>query len=348
MPTVLHVLPHRGGGAETYLALLEGISGYSQERFELAASRTALAAAPSIAWRLPQAARRMGAADLVHVHGDAAALLTLPLLGRGPSVWTTHGLHLLRRHRAVAGGVRRVIASTRVTICTSSAEARELSALAGGLAERVTVVPNGVARQPRDDALRARARAELEIGDDEVAVLFLGGLEQRKGPLDAVAAACDARAAGAPIVLLLAGSGPLADAVAGHAGEAVRPLGFREDPHMLLAACDVFVLPSSREGLSFALLEAMAHGLAPVVADGPGNPEAIGDAGVVVPAGDRRALGEALGALARDRERCHALGAAARARAEAEFPLARLLDGVRAAYERALTAPGPGGAGASA
>ena len=67
------------------------------------------------------------------------------------------------------------------------------------------------------------------------------------------------RRAGAPFVLLVAGDGPLAGALA---GERVRMLGQRDDVPALLAAADILVLPSAREGLSFALLEAMAAGLA--------------------------------------------------------------------------------------
>ena len=116
MPAVLHVLPHRGGGAETYLKLLEEIPGYTHEVFALAAASSARSAAPSIVRRWPALARRVRAAELVHVHGDAAALLSLPLLARAPSVWTTHGLHLLRRRPAVGRGVRAVIRRTRVTM----------------------------------------------------------------------------------------------------------------------------------------------------------------------------------------------------------------------------------------
>ncbi len=99
-------------------------------------------------------------------------------------------------------------------------------------------------------------------------------------------------------MLLVAGDGPQADEVAGLASRAIRPLGFRRDVDRLLVAADIFVLPSTREGLSFAVLEAMAQGLALVVSDGPGNPEAVGDSGIVVPAGDVDAWAAALAALA--------------------------------------------------
>ena len=48
---------------------------------------------------------------------------------------------------------------------------------------------------------------------------------------------------------------------------AVRFLGICEAPERVLQACDLFILPSQREGLSVALLEAMACGLVPIVSD---------------------------------------------------------------------------------
>jgi glycosyltransferase involved in cell wall biosynthesis len=226
---------------------------------------------------------------------------------------------------------------TRITICTSSAEAHELEAIAPRLADRLTVVLNGVAPSPPADPVTAAAvRAELGVGSEEIVALFLGELEPRKRPLDAIAAARSARAEGAPIVLLVAGRGPLEQTVREQADESVRVLGFRNDPDRLLAAADIFVLPSEREGLSFALLEAMGHGLAVVVADGAGNPEAIGDAGVVVAAGDRGELARALTELARDDNLRGSLGRAARKRIELELTPERLCVGVKEAYERAL------------
>src|SRR5207248_4687947 len=100
-------------------------------------------------------------------------------------------------------------------------------------------------------------------------------------------------AAGAPVTLLVAGEGPLAGAVERQAGDGVRPLGRRDDPEALLAATDALVMPSRREGMSMAVLEAMGRGVAVVVSDGAGNPETVGDAGLVTPAGDEAALAEA-------------------------------------------------------
>jgi glycosyltransferase involved in cell wall biosynthesis len=336
---VLHVLPHPGGGAETYLEQLRDLDGFDQRRFEIARARTPFAALPSLLARLPRLALARRSADLVHIHGDAAALLALPLLGRTPAVWTTHGLHLLRRRPALAPLARRVVASTGATVCTSEAEARELGRLAPDMRSRLLVVPNGIPLPaPLDDAVRAAVRGELGIGETEAVALFLGELEPRKRPLDAVQAAGLARSAGAPITLLVAGSGPLADTIAERAGPAVRVLGFRRDPQALLAASDMLVLPSAREGHSFALLEAMGLGLAVVAADSPGMREALGEAGIVVPVGDPAALAHALVLLATDAKRRADLGRLARERVALQFTRERLRADVRAAYELALRA----------
>lgn len=357
MRRILHVLPHRGGGAETYIDLLEELDGCVHARTALSRDRAPAAAAMSLPAGLVRMRRGARGADLVHVHGDVAASLALaPLAGRR-WVWTTHGLHFLRRADgaalvAIGSALRRAIASAGATICTSQAERDELLALAGEAAgERLHVVRNGIALPPPACAeVRAAARAELGVGAGTLCVLFLGELEARKRPLDAVAAVQRARGGGADVVLLVAGDGPQAPGVRARAGAGVRALGRRDDVPRLLAGADVLVMPSEREGLSFAVLEAMGAGLALVVSDGPGNPEAVGDAGVVVPVGDVDALAGVLERLAARPLEVRRLGAAARQRIATTLTADALRAGVQAAYERAAaaTAPGRGAGGGSA
>jgi glycosyltransferase involved in cell wall biosynthesis len=131
------------------------------------------------------------------------------------------------------------------------------------------------------------------------------------------------------VTMLVAGEGPQSAELA---AAGARMLGFRRDPERLLAAADVLIMPSRHEGLSFAVLEAMAAGTACVVSDGPGNPEAVGDAGLVFPAGDEAAARAALTRLAEDPALRARLGAAARERAATQFSIPGFLARMGALY----------------
>lgn len=354
MRTVLHVLPHPGGGGETYIDLLEGLDGYEHERVALSVTRSRLRGVPSVLARLRKVRRLAREADVVHIHGDMAAMLAAPGLRERPLVITTHGLHRLRRSTAVAGGLvrrrlRAAVAASARTICIAHDERDDLAAaLPASLYNRLAVVANGVPVAPAAGAPeRQRAREASGLGEDEVGVLFVGQLEERKDPLGAIAAVEAARAHDANLVLLIAGGGPLEREVAAHEGPAVRALGHRDDLEDLYRAADLFLLPSHREGMSFALLEAMAHGLGPVVADGTGNVETVGEAGVVFPAGDVEAMSSRLAYLAADPEARAQLGAAARERVAGELSLDRFLTGTREQYEAAIAAGGQKGSAKS-
>lgn len=112
-------------------------------------------------------------------------------------------------------------------------------------------------------------------------------------------------------------------------GQQVQMLGVRSDVPLILAASDVFALCSNREGLPLAVLEAMAASR-PVVATRVGDlPLIINDreTGLLVPAGDAKALAEALTLLLRDKARARQLGRQGRHLVESQYSLARMLQG---------------------
>jgi glycosyltransferase involved in cell wall biosynthesis len=348
---VLHVLPHAGAGAQTYIDVLMALDGYEFAVFELSGSRGRAAAATAIATRQPRLARAARSADIVHVHGEVASLASLPWLRLHASVVTLHGMHLTRRlpERAGQAAARVIVAAADATICVSQAERDELEHLPWRLRLKLAVVRNGLALPPPVAAApRAAARAALALSGDDVAVLYLGQLEPRKDPGTLVRAAGRAHAQDGRIVLLIAGQGPSAAELRALAGPEVRLLGQRRDAGELLAAADVFVMPSRREGLSYAVLEALAHGVATIVSDAPGNPEAVGEAGLVFPAGREEALAAILVELAADPGRRAALAASGRDRIATELSAERMLAGTRAIYEHVLTAPARGAGAARA
>jgi len=114
-------------------------------------------------------------------------------------------------------------------------------------------------------------------------------------------------------------------------------LGLRDDIPALLAQMDIFVMPSLREGMPMALLEAMAAGCAPVASAVGAIPEVLdgGHAGVLVPPGDRPALANALAELVGDHLRITRLGAAASERVRCHYDLALLKEQLQKIYIQA-------------
>ncbi len=114
----------------------------------------------------------------------------------------------------------------------------------------------------------------------------------------------------------------------------------------ILQATDAFFLPSSVEGLSLAMLEAMACGAATVATDVGSDGEALRGAGIVVdPAHLESELRVAVRLLADTPELCPLLGGMARERVVTRFSLARNLDSLLALY-RGLTERSPAPVGA--
>jgi glycosyltransferase involved in cell wall biosynthesis len=151
---------------------------------------------------------------------------------------------------------------------------------------------------------RAALRAEFGANPGQAIVLAAGRLAAQKGfglLLDAAAEWGDIRPA--PL-LVIAGQGPLAgelQARAASLGLTVRFVGHRGDLPALLAAADVFVLPSVWEGQALILQEALRAGVPVVATRVGGNPELTGeDAAILVPPGDAQRLAEAVRAVLGD------------------------------------------------
>ena len=258
-----------------------------------------------------------------------------------PHVITMHGgaYYASAPHRRFALGAAARMSDGMVAV--SESVARRLRAdLRLGNAP-VTVIRNGVRPTPPG---HPTLRAELGLSRTDRLIVTVGNLYPVKGHdtlIDALAL-LDARAPRTHVAI--AGRGDQHDQLRAQAerlgiGSRVHLLGYRGDVADLLASADVFALPSRSEGLPLALLEAMFAGL-PIVATDVGEVSAVlgAHAGLVVPPGDDALFAAALTVVLGDSRSAAMLGAAARARAAAEFDLARVVERYAALYARQMGA----------
>lgn len=208
-------------------------------------------------------------------------------------------------------------------------------------AAKLTVVRNGIDVPPTLPTAPA-LRDELLAGSVGPLLLTIARLHPQKGHEHLLRAARELPEA----IVALAGDGPERDRLQAMARELgidarVRFLGHRTDVAALLAACDIFVLPSLYEGLPLSVLEAMAAGR-PVVATRVGGTDEAIDEGVtgrLVPPADPGALAAALRELIDDRAALERLARAGRAAAERHFSVGAMVRGVEAIYDAELAAP---------
>jgi len=279
--------------------------------------------------------------DLVHAHMPISGLLAraaaraerVPLIG-----YTCHGFLFNQPGPAWRRGLSLALewAAGRITdryFTVSAEEAADARRL--GIHPGATAVLNG--RDPAlfrpDPAARAALRAEFGAGSDDCVIVAVSRLVRHKGYPELLAAA----AATPGVTLWVVGERLASDhgedlephfaRAAAAMGRRFRRLGYRHDVARVLAAADVFALPSHFEGLPMSVIEAMLCGLPVVATDirGPREMVVPGETGLLVPPATIAPLAEALAVLAADPARRAGMGVAGRARAVALFDEAKVV-----------------------
>ena len=340
----LHAQGHEVVGVCADGALLAGVraEGFRVETPPLARSLSPVAQARAFwaLYRLFRAERP----DLVHAHMPISGFLGR-LAARAAGVprvaYTCHGFLFNQPGpwwRRAASLVMEWIGGrvTDVFLTVSREEAGDAVRL--GICKDAVAVGNG--RDPAvfrpDAAARLRVRESLGVSGDRVVVTAVSRLVRHKGYPELLAAM-----AGVDAELWVVGERLASDhgedmgpyfARAG-LGERLRLLGYRSDVAAILAASDVFVLPSHFEGLPMSVIEAMLCALPVVATDirGPREQVADGVTGLLVPAGDADALRGALCRVVGDAGLRGRMGNAGRARAVGVFDEAVVVGRVLAA-----------------
>jgi glycosyltransferase involved in cell wall biosynthesis len=229
-------------------------------------------------------------------------------------------------------------------VVISAQIAAELEA-SGIEANQQVRLPNGVdTTKFRPLAGESREHMKQALGlSNELHVLYHGRLTKQKAVHDLLSAWKQVGARHPDTILLIAGSGPEASLLQDQAGAQVRFLGHRQDISKLLASVDLFVLPSMSEGLSNALLEAMASQVACIATDVEGNNELIreGVSGRLFSAGDPAQLSDLIDALLANAEERRRLGVAARLQVEAAFSMVLIASQLNALYGQLLNRERP-------
>jgi glycosyltransferase involved in cell wall biosynthesis len=287
---------------------------------------------PLAHWRAFQALLRLfreEKPDLVHAHMPISGFLA-----RMAAWWagvpriacTCHGFWFNfpgNPARQAVGFLMEWVAAkvTTVFLTVSAEEARDARRL--GIHRRAVAVGNG--RDPAvfhpDPIARHRMRAAMDVPNDSVAIVAVSRLVRHKGYPELAAALRDVPDAELWVVgerlLSDRGDDMLAFLRGAGLGSRLRLLGYRTDVAAVLAAADIFVLPSRFEGLPMSVIEAMLTGL-PVVASnirGPREQVVPEVTGLLVPPGSIAPLADALNRLVGDPAARAAMGEAGRARA---------------------------------
>lgn len=282
-------------------------------------------------WRMFQLFRRCGV-DVIHTHHFNQlfySLIAAKLLGIR-IIHTEHSIEAYKKRRFCWALRLMSPFCHRLTVIGDDGE-RALLERARIPRSRLEIIRAAVDLS-RFDVERSCARASLGLTDtDRVATIVARISPEKNHRLLLAAFARIAR--GQPDArLLIVGDGVDSDAIGGeidrlNLGRCVRMLGVRHDIPLILAASDLFVLCSDREGLPIAVLEAMAAAR-PVVATSVGDlPQVVmdGQTGLLVPPQDVAALADAMSRLLGNPQLADRMGAAGRVHVQSRYNLQQMV-----------------------
>jgi glycosyltransferase involved in cell wall biosynthesis len=365
-PRVFHLITRllKGGAEAKTIATVRGLDGYqftvgygadydpeqvallerdgvATERFPLIRHYNPVTSVPAVV-SLARYLRRESF-DIVHTHSTEAGIIgrfAAALAGVPNVVHTVHGVPFAddrndALNRFVLACERQAANYTDRIVTNADVIADDYLARGIGTPDQYTTVYSGVDLDAFADAEPAE-----DLPGERPRVVMVGRLADGKGHkvlLDAVESLDEFEGS-----VCIVGDGPLYDDLSVEITERglddhVFLTGFRDDVPRILAASDVLVLPSFREGTPRVITEAMASGLPVVATDIAGIPEQVvdGENGYLIPTGTSDPLAERLQTLLLDAELRERMGARGLERAN-RFSTAQMIEELNALYRELL------------
>lgn len=232
-----------------------------------------------------------------------------------PCLYTAHGFHFYEgaplKNRLIYKTIEKYCSKYTDILVTMNEEDFQASKK---MKAKKTFKINGIgvdlSKYKSDDNFsKAEFKKSLSLNEDDFVIVSVGELNKNKNTLHLIDAVKNIEAEN--VKYLICGEGPLKQAYEDKIKELdlahrVKVLGFRRDVPKILNSADVFVMPSYREGLSKAMMEAMAYGLPVVASKIRGNTDLIGDneGGILLAPEDTQGFTDALKSLSTNKSMC--------------------------------------------
>ena len=334
------MLPHmRERGVDSSIVVLKHLdspleNALRAEGFPFLHSRGSEIYSPLHVWSL---AGHMSSFDVVHSYLFPAQLWVVAAAKLAakdiPLVTTEQSTQNRRRRRWARPLDSWMYRSYAAIACNSEATSQNLLDWIPNVADRVSIIYNGVPLERFRNALPANRHEILGGSNQKSVIMFVARFDPAKDHptlLRAMRNVPDAE-------LVLVGDGdlrPQMQRLAQELGiaERVRFLGRRPDIPQLLKMADLYVHASNYEGFGIAAVEAMSAGLPVVASDVPGLGEIVKGAGVLVPPRDEAALAKAINEVLHSQNLREELSAASQKRA-ADFSIERTADAFIETYK---------------
>ena len=248
---------------------------------------------------------RMRHYSFVHCHTPVGSVIARAAAGLTGTraIYTAHGFHFFdgapRINWLLYYPVEKLLSYLTDVLITINREDYERARACFGM-KRLEYVPGiGIDtagfNSCMDEAMCISTRRELGIADDAMMVLMVGELSKRKNHISVLRAVAELKASESftvqgksrKLCICIAGTGVYSEYFEHfiqdkHLQNEVRLLGYREDMLKLYRAADAFLFPSYQEGLSAALMEAMACGLPAAASRIRGNTDLIDKEGGIL------------------------------------------------------------------